>query len=163
MRLNHERSFFENRKNCSPSALWASSTEAAYSEHSIAIHSISLAGYVNAILGFVCFELPAQEAVIFENWKFNRIYLLFELVKDKCTLSVSKYDSCWCFGFQWVTLWRSDKFLLTLSVDSEWNKLCHPAIWWIHDLLHRPFSQFWTRCDNSRGVNFTILKMFSLP
>ena len=28
-----------------------------------------------------------------------------------------KYDSCWCFGFQWVTLWRSDKFLLTLSVE----------------------------------------------
>ena len=29
LRLNHERSFFENRRNCSPSELWASSTEAA--------------------------------------------------------------------------------------------------------------------------------------
>ena len=35
----------------------ASSTEAAYSEH-----SISIAGYVNAIPAFVCFELPAREA-----------------------------------------------------------------------------------------------------
>ena len=35
MRLNHERSFLDNRRNCSPSELWASSTEAAYSEHSI--------------------------------------------------------------------------------------------------------------------------------
>ena len=33
------------------------STEAAYSEH-----SISMAGYVNAVLAFVCFELPAREA-----------------------------------------------------------------------------------------------------
>ena len=43
----------------------ASSTEAAYSEHSIAIHSISMAGYVNAVLAFVCFELPAREASSF--------------------------------------------------------------------------------------------------
>ena len=39
----------------------ASSTEAAYSEHSIAIHSISIAGYVNA----VHFELQAGEASSF--------------------------------------------------------------------------------------------------
>ena len=57
--------------------------------------------------------------------RFHHIYLLFDwsklwfsdvLIKDIFTWSVSKYDSCWCFGFQWVTLWRSDKFLLTLSV-----------------------------------------------
>ena len=37
----------------------ASSTEAAYSKHSIAIHLISMVGYVNAVPAFVCFELPA--------------------------------------------------------------------------------------------------------
>ena len=37
-------------------------TEAAYAEHSIAIHSISMAGYVNAVRAIVCFELPAREA-----------------------------------------------------------------------------------------------------
>ena len=39
----------ENCRNCSPSDLWASSTEAAYSEHSIAIHSILMAGYVKTV------------------------------------------------------------------------------------------------------------------
>ena len=29
---------------------------------------------------------------------------------------VSKYESFWCSGFQWMSLWRSDKFLLTLSL-----------------------------------------------
>ena len=29
---------------------------------------------------------------------------------------MSKYESFWCRGFQWMSLWRSDKFLLTLSV-----------------------------------------------
>ena len=133
MRLNHERSFFENHRNCSPSELWASSTEAAYSEHSIVIHSISMAGYVNAVPAFVCFELPAREASSFCDFflltscdfiafissliEVNFVLFLDVLIKDKFTLSVSKYDSCWCFGFQWVTLWRSDKFLLTLSVS----------------------------------------------
>ena len=29
---------------------------------------------------------------------------------------MSKYDSFWCIAFQWMSLWRSDKFLLTLSL-----------------------------------------------
>ena len=58
MRLNHERSF----SKIAETALRASSTEAAYSEHSIAIHSISMACYVNAVRAIVCFELPAREA-----------------------------------------------------------------------------------------------------
>ena len=131
MRLNHKRSVFENRRNSSPSELWASSTEAAYSEHSIAIHSISMAGYVNAIQAIVCFELPAREARNFcDLWKFTScdfialISSLIEvnfcfldvLIKDTFTSSVSRYESFWCSGFQWMSLWRSDKFLLTLSV-----------------------------------------------
>ena len=38
----------------------ASSTEPAYSEDSIAIHSISIAVYVGAVPAFVCSELPAS-------------------------------------------------------------------------------------------------------
>ena len=72
MRLNHKRSFSENRRNCSPSELWASSAEAAYSEHSIAIHAISMASYVNAVRAIVCFELPAREASSFcDFWKLT--------------------------------------------------------------------------------------------
>ena len=29
---------------------------------------------------------------------------------------MSKYESVWYSGFQWMSLWRSDKILLTLSV-----------------------------------------------
>ena len=66
MRLNYERSF----SKIAETAHRASSTEAAYSEHSIAINSISMAGHVNAVRAIVCFELPARQAticVIFEN------------------------------------------------------------------------------------------------
>ena len=58
--------------------------EAAYSEHSIAIHSISMAGYVNAVRAIVCFELPAREASSFCDFlktvllRFHHIYLLFD-------------------------------------------------------------------------------------
>ena len=56
MRLNHEGHF----SKIAETAYRASSerapvvTEAAYSEHSIAIHSISMAGYVNAVPGGFC-------------------------------------------------------------------------------------------------------------
>ena len=43
--------------------------EVAYSEHSIAIHSISMAGYINAVRAIVCFELPAREASNFRDFK----------------------------------------------------------------------------------------------
>ena len=72
MRLNHERSFFENRRYCSPSELWANFTDVAYSKHSIAIHSISMAGCVNAVRAIVCFELPARKASSFcDFWKLT--------------------------------------------------------------------------------------------
>ena len=59
---NHERSLFGK---IAETAHRASSTEAAHSEHSTAIHSISMAGYVNAVPSFVCFGLPAREASSF--------------------------------------------------------------------------------------------------
>ena len=46
----------------------ASSTEAAYSEHSIAFHSIQWRVYVNAIPAFVWLELPAREASSFRDF-----------------------------------------------------------------------------------------------
>ena len=58
--------------------------DAAYSEQSIAIHSISMAGYVDAVPAFVCFELPAREASSFcdllkiDLLQFHRIYLHFD-------------------------------------------------------------------------------------
>ena len=39
-----------------------SSMEKAYLEHSIAVHSISMAGYVTAVPAFVRSNLPALEA-----------------------------------------------------------------------------------------------------
>ena len=46
--------------------------KAAYSEHSIAIHSISKAGYVTAVLAIVRTELRAREASSFcDFWKMT--------------------------------------------------------------------------------------------
>ena len=65
---NHEGHFSKIAKT----AHRASSTELAYSEHSIAIHSISMAGYVNDVPAIVCFELPAREASSFcDFWKLT--------------------------------------------------------------------------------------------
>ena len=86
MRLNHEMSVFENRRNCI--AHRAS--------------SISMAGYVDAVPAFVCFELPAREASSFcDFWKLTScnfiafisslievnffLYFLDMLIKDKFT------------------------------------------------------------------------------
>ena len=64
-------------------------------------------------------------------------------------LLMSKYESFWCSGFQWMSLWRSDKFLLTLSVfkgcrfnpiKPKGGTICSPLlqflsvclqIWWL--------------------------------
>ena len=51
----------KNKQTNTETAHQASSTEAAYSEHSIAIHSISMAGYITAVLLFVWGELQARE------------------------------------------------------------------------------------------------------
>ena len=104
MRLNHERSFFENRRNCSPSELWVSSTEAAFSEHSIAIHSISLAGYVNARTGYCLLRTPSPRGKQFQwflkidLFRFHRIYLLFDWNKplffSMCLLMINLPELC---------------------------------------------------------------------
>ena len=51
---------------------WEPPRKAAYSEHSIARHSISKAGYVTAVLAIVCNELRAREASSFcDFWKIT--------------------------------------------------------------------------------------------
>ena len=55
----------------------ASSTETAYSWSSKAIHSISMAGYVNTVRAIVCSELPAREASNFcDFWKLTSCDLI---------------------------------------------------------------------------------------
>ena len=74
--LNQKDCLCQQRENCgeiakgkflkiAETAHRASSTEAEYSGYSIVIHSISIAGYITAVLAFVCGELPAQEASSF--------------------------------------------------------------------------------------------------
>ena len=70
--------------------------------------------------------------------RFHLIYLLFDWIKllffYMCLLTINLPDMCpnmnhfKCSGFQWMSLWRSDKFLLTLSLDrgvivSVWKSL----------------------------------------
>ena len=53
-------------------ARWEPPQKGAYSEHSIAIHSISKAGYVTAVLAIVRAELRAREASNFcDFWKMT--------------------------------------------------------------------------------------------
>ena len=94
MRLNHERSF----SKIAETAHRASSTEEAYSEHSIAIHSISMAGCVNAVRAIVCFELPAREAISFcDSWKLTScdfIAFISSLVKVNFFIFRCAYNLC---------------------------------------------------------------------
>ena len=64
-----QRLFFKNHRNCS--------LRTSYSEHSIAIHSISKAGYVTAVLAIVRVEIHAREV---SNFCFFIDLLQFHLI-----------------------------------------------------------------------------------
>ena len=113
----------------------ASSTVAADSEHSIAIHSISMAGYLTTVPAFVCIELPAREASSFCD--FFKLTLCnfttyFSFLTDvilyfvRCALAnlCPSMIHFYLVDLVSVANWRSDKFLLTLSVvfsGIPWN------------------------------------------
>ena len=48
---------------------------------------------------------------------------------------MSKYDKFWCCGFQWVSLWRSDKFLLTLGVSNNINVMHNFDSWTFYSAM----------------------------
>ena len=79
MQWNHNRSFFKKSQELAERA----SQNATFSEHSIAIHSNSIVGYITAILVFVHAERRAREVSSFcDFWKtdllqFHCILLLF--------------------------------------------------------------------------------------
>ena len=61
-----------NFSKITETARWKPPQKAPYSEHSIAIHSISKAGYVTAVLAIVRAELCAREASSFRDfWKMT--------------------------------------------------------------------------------------------
>ena len=68
----------------------ASSTEAAYSEHWIAIHSISMASYVK--------QMTSCNFTAFSPFWPKQTLLSLDVLKDNHSSSVSLYDSSWCFG-----------------------------------------------------------------
>ena len=63
---------FQKSSKISETARGEPPRKAAYSEHSIAFHSISKAGYVTAVLAIVRTELRAREASSFcDFWKIT--------------------------------------------------------------------------------------------
>ena len=79
-------------------AHWASFTEAAYSEHSIAVHSSSMASYVTTVPAFVCRELQVWEASIFcDKKKMNSFdfttYFSILTQANLCFLDVRNKDN----------------------------------------------------------------------
>ena len=108
----------------------------AYSEHSIAIHSISKAGYITTVLAIVCTELRAWEASSFCDFKtdlcdFTLFYsfffysikrLFFDLM---CLLRSTWANLCPImiyFNALDVNICCSEEvmFLLMLSVAKHW-------------------------------------------
>ena len=87
-------------------------------------------GYVSAGIGLptcVCFELPAREASSFYDfWQFTSCdfiaFISLLVFFEMCLLRITLPNLCphklWFMLMLWisVTLWTSDKFLLTLSV-----------------------------------------------
>ena len=76
----------------------ARSMEAAYSEHSIAVHSISIAGYVIPVPAFVCGKLPGREASSFcDFWKLTSCdfttFFNFLTQANLCFLDVLNKDN----------------------------------------------------------------------
>ena len=76
-----------NFSKITETARWEPPRKPAYSEHSIAIHSISMAGYVISVLGIVRAELCAREASSFcvfwtnDLLRIHIILLFFDLIK----------------------------------------------------------------------------------
>ena len=63
MQRNRKGNVLKNHRN---------STDVVFLEHSLSIHSISMAGYVTTVLAFICGELSAREATTFcDFWKIT--------------------------------------------------------------------------------------------
>ena len=127
LQWNHKRSL----KKITKTAHWRAPRKAAlFSEHSIAIHSISVVGYITASLMFVCvvhracqassfcdFTLPYAISLHFSPFWYMLTFVFADvLIKEYCSLSVSKHDQFWCLGFLLECCSEEVMFLLMLSV-----------------------------------------------
>ena len=112
-------------------ARWEPPWKAVYSEHSIAIHSISKAGYVTAVLAIVRTELRAREVSSFmwflkkDLLRFHLILFFFDSSKlffFMCLVRSIKANLCpiminfYAWDFNVCRSEEVDKFLLTLTV-----------------------------------------------
>ena len=117
-----------------------SSTEAAHSERSIAIYSISMAGYVTPIPASVSGELPAHEASTFCDslrnglLQYHPIFLLFDSSKplflDTCLIRITIANLCpnmthfdaqdfsWCCLEEVMFLWMLSVHLLSIHTGA---------------------------------------------
>ena len=83
MRLNHGRSFFENRRNCSPSELHGGSLFRAFNSYSLHFNG----GLRKRRIGFCLLRTPSPRGKQFlwflkiDLLRFHRIYLLFDWIK----------------------------------------------------------------------------------
>ena len=66
MQLNHERSFFEKLQKLLTDRAVSELHGGGYSEHSIAIHSISVASNVERCTGYCLFRTPSPKGKQFQ-------------------------------------------------------------------------------------------------
>ena len=69
---------------------------------------------------------------------------------------MSKYESFWCSGFQWMSLWRSDKFLLLLSVFTNLSVFIY-----LFDLFISFISLFYTN-SFKHFLIYLLIRYFDL-
>ena len=105
MRLNHERSFFENRRNCSPSELWASSTDRCLFKTFNSSYSFNFNGRLRKNrTGYCLLRTPSPRGKQFQWFlkiyllRFHRIYLHFHWSKliffGMCLLRINLPNLC---------------------------------------------------------------------
>ena len=100
MQLNHERSFFENRRNCSPSELHGGSLFRTFNSYSLNFHG----GLRKRRTGFCLLRAPSPRGKQFlwflkiDLLRFHRIYLLYDWSKlyffAMCLLRINLPNLC---------------------------------------------------------------------
>ena len=105
MRLNHKRSCFENRRNCSPSELHGGGLFRTFNSYSFNSYSFNFNGELRKRrTGYCLFRTPSPRGKQFlwflkiDLLRFHRIYLLFAWSKllffEMCLLRINLPNLC---------------------------------------------------------------------
>ena len=158
MRLNHERSFFENRKNCSPSELHGGSLFRTFNSYSFNFNG----GLRKRCTGLCLLRSPSPRGKQFlwflkiDLLRFHRIYLLFDwsnlLVFELCLLRINLPKLCpnMIHGDALdFSEWHSEE-VISFFWRSVYILAQHWTITWKKKKISVPVSDHIRQCDDAR-------------